>query len=123
MLSGPLKTRSVDTGEIIGEGGLSEPDSVVSYAAPSPFAPSNGETTRVVYSLSVETAVTIAIYDFASRPVRILLDAEPRRGQENHKEPWDGLDDDGDPVANGVYFYRLETGDGQQAFGKVVVLD
>ena len=123
VLSFPLKTRSVDTGEIIGEGGLSDPDSVASYAAPSPFAPSRGETTRVVYSLAGETLVTIAIYDFASRPVRILLDDEPRRGQENHKEPWDGLDDDGDPVANGVYFYRLETGNGQRAFGKVVVLN
>ena len=28
-----------------------------------------------------------------------------------------------EPVANGVYFYRLETGDGQLAFGKVVVLN
>ncbi len=121
VLSFPLKTRSVDTGEIIGEGGLT--DSTVSYAAPSPFAPSDGETTRVVYSLAGDTEVTISIYDFASRPVRILLDAEPKRGQDNYKERWDGLDDDGDPVANGVYFYRLETGDGQQAFGKVVVLD
>ena len=82
-----------------------------------------GEITRVVYSLSVETEVTIAIYDFASRPVRSLLNSEPRPGQQNHKETWDGLDDDGDPVANGVYFYRLETADGQQAFGKVVVLN
>ena len=122
VLSFRLKTPSVDTGEIIGEVGPSEPDRV-SYAAPSPFAPSRGEITRVVYSLAGETEVTIAIYDFASRPVRILLDAEPRRGQENYKEPWDGLDDDGDPVANGVYFYRLETGEGQLAFGKVVVLN
>jgi len=123
VLSFPLKTRSVDTGEIIGEGGLSEPDSAVSYAAPSPFAPSRGETTRIVYSLASATEVTIAIYDFASRPVRSLLNSEPRRGQQNHKETWDGLDDDGDPVANGVYFYRLETADGRQAFGKVVVLN
>ena len=52
VLSFPLKTRSVDAGDIIGEGGEADPDSVVSYAAPSPFAPSRGETTRVVYSLA-----------------------------------------------------------------------
>ena len=40
-----------------------------------------------------------------------------------HAEVWDGRDDDGDPVANGVYFYRIELAKGKQAFGKVVVLN
>jgi hypothetical protein len=46
-----------------------------------------------------------------------------RAGGRNHGENWDGRDDDGDPVANGVYFFRVETGGGDRAFGNVVVLD
>jgi len=33
------------------------------------------------------------------------------------------VDDDGRPVANGVYFFRVETDAGDRAFGNLVVLD
>ena len=67
--------------------------------------------------------MTIEIFDFASRRVRQLLDSEARDGERNHGENWDGLDDDGQPVANGVYFYRIVTDNGGDAHGKIVVLD
>ena len=54
--------------------------------------------------------------------MRELAVRQPRSGQGYHYINWDGRDDDGDLVANGVYFYRLSTDDGV-AFGKVVVLD
>ena len=44
-------------------------------------------------------------------------------GGNNHGENWDGLDEDGHPVANGVYFFRVETDRGDRAFGNLVVLD
>ena len=47
-----------------------------------------------------------------------------RAGGQNHaSDTWDGRDDQGDRVANGVYFYRIELDSGPRAFGKIVVLD
>ena len=123
ILAFPLKTRALDSGDFIGEGGVADPDSAVTYAAPSPFAPSRDEHTRIVFGLRDPSAVSISLYDFASRPVRELAVKEPRSGQGYHYINWDGRDDDGDLVANGVYFYRLSTDNGDLAFGKVVVLD
>jgi flagellar hook assembly protein FlgD len=107
---------------VVGEAGLV--DSSQTYAAPNPFAPSQDEKARIVYSLSRGAQVTIEIYDFASRKVRTLIHAEARAGGQNHaSDTWDGRDEEGDPVANGVYFYRIELDSGQEAFGKIVVLD
>jgi len=123
ILSFPVKTPTLDGDEVIGAGGLVDADSVRTYAAPSPFAPSRDGACRIVYALSRDAEVSIDIYDFASRRVRRLLESETRAGQENHWYNWDGRDDDGQYVANGVYFYRLELDGGSQAFGKVVVLE
>jgi photosystem II stability/assembly factor-like uncharacterized protein len=127
IVKSPIKTLSIDTDQFIGKGNALDSlytlgDRVRTYAAPNPFAPGQDEQTRVHYSLAQRDQVTIKIYDFASRLVRTLIDAEERPGQGNHGENWDGRDDDGSAVANGVYFYRLSTDDGV-AFGKVVVLD
>ncbi len=123
ILSFPLKTRSLDSGEVIGDGGLVDMEGVRTYAAPSPFAPSQGQRCRFVYSLADDARVTIEIYDFASHRVRTLVDGVNRAGASNHGENWDGLDDGGQPVANGVYFFRVETDAGDHAFGNLVVLD
>ena len=121
IIKSPVKTLSLDSSEVIGESGLV--DSVRTYAAPNPFNPGRAERTRIQYSLSQDARVSVRIYDFASRLVRTLIEDEARQGGENHGINWDGLDEDGDSVANGVYFYRIELDTGQQAFGKVVVLD
>jgi len=123
ILSFPLKTRALDSGEVVGAGGLVDLNGVRTYAAPSPFAPSQGQRCRFVYSLAEDARVTIEIYDFASRRVRTLVDGVDRAGGNNHGENWDGLDDDGQTVANGVYFFRVETDSGDHAFGNLVVLD
>lgn len=123
ILSFPVRTPSVDSGEVIGEGGLVDAGGARTYAAPNPFAPSRGQRCTVVYSLAEQDRVSVDIFDFSSRKVRTLVDGEPRPGGRHHRESWDGRDDDGDPVANGVYFFRVETGAGSRAFGNVVVLD
>jgi hypothetical protein len=125
ILSFPVKTPSLDVGEVIGEGGVVDAERVRTYAAPNPFAPERGDRDqcRIVYSLSEPSQVTIEIFDFASRQVRSLLDGADRDGERNHGENWDGLDDEGNPVANGVYFYRIATAAGDEAHGKIVVLD
>ena len=116
-----IRTRSIDTGNFVGTGGV--PDSIAqTYAAPNPFAPSR-DTATLVFSLEKEADVSIAIYDFTSRLVRDLISAEPFAGGADHRVAWDGTDQDGQAVANGTYFYRIQLSTGQMAFGKVVVLD
>jgi hypothetical protein len=117
----PVTPLAVDTGQALGEPSLV--DSVRTYAAPNPFAPARGEQARIQYALARAARVTIRIYDFASRPVLTLIEDAPREGGQVHGENWDGRDRDGERVANGIYFYRLELDNGRRAFGKVVVLD
>ena len=123
ILAFPLKTRALDSGDFIGAGDTADPDSAVTYAAPSPFSPSRDQQTRIVFGLQEPAGISISLYDFASRPVRELTVKQPRSGQGYHYVNWDGRDDDGSFVDNGVYFYRLSTDRGDLAFGKVVVLD
>ncbi len=117
----PVTPLTLDTGHALGNPAMV--DSVQTYAAPNPFSPAKGESGRIHYSLSQGSRVTVRIYDFASRPVRTLVRDAWREGGQVHGENWDGYDDDGDRVANGVYFFRVELDSGRQAFGKVVVLD
>ena len=116
-----IRTRTLDEGTFVSTGGV--PDSTaLAYAAPNPFAPSR-ETATIVFSLSQDAEVSVAIYDFASGLVRDLAAGVPFAGGVDHRILWDGLDRDGQPVANGTYFYRLALNTGQQAFGRIVVLD
>ena len=111
-------TISVDRGEPVGDvlGDLK------TYAYRNPFSPSRHGFTRIEYSLSLGGEVSIRIYDFSGKLVRVLLDGEWREGGMHHGENWDGRDDSGKIVANGVYFYRIEAG-GRKAFGKIGILD
>ncbi len=121
IITFPVQPLSVDSGEFVG--GSSLVDSVRTYAAPTPFSPNQDESARIVYSLGANHDVTIEIYDFASRRIHTLLQSAPRLAGQVHGETWDGRDADGDPVANGVYFYRIELSSGREVFGKIVVLD
>ncbi|MFH1006948.1 MAG: hypothetical protein V1800_05505 [Candidatus Latescibacterota bacterium] len=124
ILSAPVQTRSLDEGRYVDEMTRADSTSTVrTYAYRNPFSPAQHEVVRIQYSLSQPAQVTIRIFDFASRPVRTLIQDAPRTGPENHGENWEGENDDGSAVANGVYFYRIETDRGDQGFGKIVVLE
>jgi hypothetical protein len=69
---------------------------------PNPF----DRETRFIYSLSgIADRVEVRIYTVAGRRIRTLHKAGP---VINYDEIfWDGRDEVGEPVANGVYFYRF----------------
>ncbi|MCA9757536.1 MAG: S8 family serine peptidase [Candidatus Eisenbacteria bacterium] len=73
--------------------------------APNPFA----QSTTMRFDLPKTTRVNIAIFDVSGRLVRTLVDREVDGGY--HSIDWDGRDDLGKPVANGVYFTILQTPD------------
>jgi hypothetical protein len=72
---------------------------------PNPF---NAET-KIRFELSTEAdRVSVAIYDIAGRRVAGFHWNGLPPGR--HELVWNGVDDEGRPLASGVYFYRLEAG-------------
>ncbi|MGD8414490.1 MAG: Ig-like domain-containing protein, partial [Candidatus Latescibacterota bacterium] len=71
---------------------------------PNPFNP----TTAIRYSIAEAVHVRLMIYDVAGRRVRTLVDGNQRA--DMYKVVWDGTNDLGQPVATGVYFYRITAG-------------
>ncbi len=92
------------------------------YAYPNPFAP-NFEPVRIHYSVpqTVSNGVSIEIFDFGMNRLRTLIN-QASRGSGEFDEIWDGRDDHGKLVANGVYFYRVKTSSGDPEFGKILVI-
>ena len=81
------------------------------------FLPNPAErATRFLVSLSETADVEITIYTVTGRKIATLeaVGLSPERGRTEGL-PWEGLDEDGDPLANGVYFYRAvaRAGSGQ----------
>lgn len=92
------------------------------YSFPLPFSPAS-EVVRIHYAVSsLTSSVTIRIFDFAMQPVKTLLRDASRRGSTEYDEIWDGRDDNDRRVTNGVYFYRVEIGDAEVQWGKILVL-
>jgi flagellar hook assembly protein FlgD len=96
--------------------------SAVTYAYPNPFSPAN-EVVRIHYSTGgKDSNVKIQIFDFGMNLVKTLLRQAPRSGANEHDEIWNGRDDTGRLVSNGVYFYKVEVEGGSSGWGKVIVL-
>ena len=77
---------------------------------PNPFNPE----TWIPYQLSEDTPVSISIYDTTGRLVRTLSLGFQSAGFYNSRERaayWEGRNAVGEPVASGLYFYTLTTGD------------
>ena len=72
---------------------------------PNPFNP---ETT-IRFDLADPARVTLTVYDAAGQTVRTLVDGE-HFGAGNYRRIWDGLNQNGEAVGSGVYFYELKAG-------------
>ncbi|MGH7491238.1 MAG: S8 family serine peptidase [bacterium] len=87
---------------------------------------SENVTTSIAVELPVPAEIEITIYDLLGRRVATLADGRKLAG--THALRWDGRDDLGRAVANGIYFYRLKaiSFDGKQQFlqiRKMMVLE
>ncbi len=81
--------------------GLVPPHNLLLQNWPNPFNPS----TTIAFDLPAATSATLSIYDVRGRLVRILLEANLDAGR--HSRIWNGIDQEGNGVASGIYFYRL----------------
>jgi len=95
------------------------------YAYPNPFSPSQS-VVRIHYSLIGVTApaatVSVQIFDFGMNRVRTVINGATRATNKEYDEIWDGTTDGGMTAANGVYFYRVDTGSGDPVFGKILLI-
>jgi hypothetical protein len=78
---------------------------VIRFAAkPKQISP-NGDryrdSTEVGFDLSEPAKVSFSIVDREGIEVRRIVDDRPLAGDAKHRFPWDGRDDDGDPVPDG----------------------
>ena len=90
---------------------------------PNPFSPRQ-EQLKIKYSTGGnEASVTIRIYDFGINYVGTVIQNAPRnRTIEGAPEFWDGRDDNGNLLPNGVYFYRVDIDDEEPLFGKIIYM-
>ncbi|MGH7724628.1 MAG: FlgD immunoglobulin-like domain containing protein [Candidatus Eiseniibacteriota bacterium] len=75
--------------------------------APPRPNPSTGAV-ALAFTLSEDVDVTVSVHDVAGRRVRMLAAGELPSGP--HEIRWDALDERGERVRPGVYFYRLTAG-------------
>lgn len=104
------------------------------YAFPNPFSPKM-EKVKIKYNTGGSSKkVTIRILDFGMNCLRTLIQ-NVERGNPVHVinapnsdgingviDYWDGRDDYGSVVPNGVYFYRVEIDGEDPQFGKIMVI-
>ena len=72
---------------------------------PNPF---NARTT-ISFALMQSADVTLEVFNIVGQKVTVLADDLYQAG--HHDIIWDGRDSGGQPVASGVYYYRLTAGD------------
>jgi len=91
------------------------------FAFPNPFSPYQRDV-KIKYNLNGEIAdVSVRIFDFNMNLVRSLIQNAQRGGQDQI-EYWNGKDDDGKYVSNGAYFYRIDIGEKEKLYGKILVI-
>ncbi len=78
-------------------------------------------TPTISYEIATATSAELAIYDVAGQHVRTFALGHQNPG--NYSIVWDGRDDAGRELSDGLYFYRLKTEDAEAEFvGKTMLV-
>ncbi|UCF04096.1 MAG: T9SS type A sorting domain-containing protein [bacterium] len=109
--SGGSYTYRIDVSDEDGRRTLFETDPISTPALlptlyqnhPNPFNPS----TTIRYYVPENSHVILELYDISGKYITRLVNEEQPRGL--HSVDWNGLDTQGNPVASGVYVYRLKS--------------
>ena len=84
-------------------------------AVPNPFK----NSTTIRWVLASAGRVELSVYDRTGRLVRTLVDGEQSRGPRYAE--WNGLNERGEPVSQGIYFSVLRVGSSVRS-GRLVLL-
>ena len=104
---------------------IAAPSSKEVYAFPNPFSPKIDSKITFKYDTGdKDENVTIRIFDFGMNYLKTVIQNAPRKisASDPPYDSWDGTDDNGVKVPNGVYFYRIEVGSDDPLFGKILVV-
>jgi hypothetical protein len=91
------------------------------YNYPNPFKAGSGATT-IQYYLGSDSKVSLKIFDLISRKVKVIVDSEQQKGGTIFRYTWDGKNDSGKVVLNGVYYCVLKLNGSEQHYTKIVVV-
>lgn len=91
------------------------PEFTLEQNYPNPFNPN----TSISFSLSEQGPVLLSVYDVSGRLLNTLVNRDMQPG--SYTEVWNGCDQRGDPVAGGVYLYRLSAG-GKSITRKMIII-
>ncbi len=95
VFGSPTDVRSVDAPSLPGSFRLGQ-------NFPNPFNP----VTEIEFDLPVRSDVTLSVFNILGQEVARLVDNELSAG--SYIVDWDGTSDNGNSVASGIYFYRLQ---------------
>ncbi|MFC1496566.1 S8 family serine peptidase [Candidatus Margulisiibacteriota bacterium] len=97
----------------------------LTLAAPNPFDPSATPYTYLTYTLNNNINTSVFIFDITGR---LVFKGNYPAGDNGGKAgqnlvPWNGRDNFGGIVPNGVYFFKVAAGGSVLGRGKIIVLD
>lgn len=78
-------------------------DYILRQNYPNPFNPQ----TKIEYFIPRGGHIKLEIFNVLGEKVKILIEGQQPRGA--HQVSWDGTNEQGRPVSNGIYFYQLST--------------
>ena len=89
------------------------------YAYPNPFSRGDDHFVRIKFETQAAETIAIRFFDYGMNTVREL---EVNATQGTNEAMWDGTDNAGIQVPNGVYFYEVRSG--SDSFrGKILVIE
>jgi hypothetical protein len=89
-------------------------DLVLFAPSPNPFS----SHTAIRYSLPTQSSVSLSIYDVTGRLIKVLVSDTKPIGE--HSVTWNGQDNQGNRVKNGIYFCSLKT-NGKTVTRKIIL--
>ena len=92
---------------------------------PNPFSPMEGGSTTIQYTLSTDATITIMIYDISGHEIKRMKFSSGSAGGRGgtNQASWDGKSIGREVVGNGMYFYKIISGNEVIGSGKVVVFE
>jgi DNA-binding transcriptional regulator YhcF (GntR family) len=96
--------QSPQDSQSVSSGTASAVPNITAQSYPNPFNPE----TEISYTLTENSNVSVTIFNIQGQKVKRLVNEYQPAG--TRKVVWDGRDENGEGVASGIYFYRIEAG-------------